>query len=184
MATSAYRLLRILGFLILAVLLVSQLQAQNSDPFTTIILVRHAEKDSVGVNPSLTKRGMERAEALARTLAAMDVSTIYITQYLRTQQTAKPLATLRNLQPLEFDVDLSKPRQYAKALVDEIMKKHPGETVLVSNHSNLIPLIIDALGAEKIGDIADRIYDHLYIVVRHSSGKTKLLKLRYGAPSE
>ena len=184
MTALAYHFLRIRGILILAVLFVCQLQAQKSEPCTTIILVRHAEKDSGGVNPPLTKRGMERAEALARTLAGTDVSTIYVSQYLRTQQTVQALATLRKIQPRQIDVDLSKPRLYAKALTDEILKKHEGETVLVANHSNLIPSIIVALGAGTIDDIGDRTYDNLFIVVRSSSGTTKLLKLRYGAPSE
>jgi broad specificity phosphatase PhoE len=178
------RLLRTGTILILAVLVFAPLRARQSDSITTVIFVRHAEKDTVGVNPSLTKRGMERAEALGRVLARTSISTIYVTQFVRTQQTAQVVADRESLKPIVFDVDLSKPKQYAKALAEDILKKHAGETILVSNHSNMIPFIIDALGGGWIGNIDERVYDNLLILVRHSSGEMKLLQLKYGAPTD
>ncbi len=183
-STMISRLAKVSSLLVLTAILANPARAQTAEPFTTIILVRHAEKDSAGVNPSLTVRGMERARALDRTLSGIRISTVYVTQFLRTQQTAQGVVKRLKITPVVFDVDLSKPRQYAKALADDIVRKHSGETVLVANHSNLLPFIVEALGAGKIGEIGDRTYDDIFIVVKHASGSATLLKLKYGSPSE
>ncbi len=86
------------------------------------------------------------------------------------------------MSPIVFDVDLSKPKQFGKAIAEDILRKHAGKTVLVSNHSNIIPFIVDALGGGWIGKIEDQSYDNLFILVRDTSGSCKLLKLKYGAP--
>jgi phosphohistidine phosphatase SixA len=157
--------------------------SQKTSPITTVILVRHAEKDTVGTDPSLTRAGVDRSQALAQLFGNSEISTIYVTQFRRTQQTAEPLATRLRVKPVVFNVDLSNPRRYANALAKEILTKCAGSTVLVSNHSNLIPLIIDALGAGGNMTIDDHTYDDVFVVSRNSSGSARLLKLKYGNPS-
>ena len=67
--------------------------SQNDGKVTTVILVRHAEKQSEGDDPSLTAAGKERALALVHVLGEMDVAAVYSTPYARTRETAQPLAT-------------------------------------------------------------------------------------------
>jgi hypothetical protein len=59
---------------------------------TTIILVRHAERDP-GLDPPLNAEGFVRASRLAQALGENGVTAIYATDYLRNRQTAEPLAT-------------------------------------------------------------------------------------------
>src|ERR1017187_9927028 len=74
----------------------------------TVILVRHAEKAAAPAdNPPLTTEGRQRAEGLATMLSASGVTSIYVTDYLRTQQTAEPLASLLHLTPQRIDAKRS-----------------------------------------------------------------------------
>src|SRR5216684_4306220 len=63
-------------------------------PLTTIILIRHAEKNIEPNNPDpdLSPAGQARAQEIVRMFGDAGVSAIYATQYKRTQQTVKPLA--------------------------------------------------------------------------------------------
>jgi len=171
------------GFFLLAMLFGLPLQAQKHGGLTTVILVRHAEKDTNGTNPPLTERGLERARALDRELGDTRVSAVYVTQYLRTQQTAHVVAVHDSAEPKVFDVNLSKPRQSGEAVAKDILRNCRGGTILVASHSNVIPFIIDALGGGWIGNLDERSYDNLFIVVRRSSGEVRLLRMKYGAPS-
>ncbi len=63
----------------------------------SIYLVRHAEKQKEGENPSLTPYGQARAKQLARLLSQANISQIYSTKYQRTRQTANPLATNQHI---------------------------------------------------------------------------------------
>src|SRR6266576_4605291 len=65
-----------------------------SRPITTVILVRHAEKNIEPNNPDpdLSPAGEARAQELARMFSNAGVNAIYATEYKRTQETVKPLA--------------------------------------------------------------------------------------------
>src|SRR5437773_8048647 len=62
-------------------------------PVTTVIVVRHAEKNIEPANPDpdLSPAGQARAQELARMFGDAGVNAIYATQFKRTQQTVKPL---------------------------------------------------------------------------------------------
>lgn len=181
--TSSRVLRRALHVVFCLTVLINFSWTQKSSPITTIILVRHAEKDTVGTDPSLNETGVKHALALAQLFGNSEISTIFVTQFRRTQQTVEPLATRLHLKPVVFNVDLSSPRRYANALAKEILAKCAGSIVLVANHSNLIPLIIDALGAGNNTTIDDHTYDDVFVVSRDSSGSAKLLKLKYENPT-
>src|SRR3954454_24752637 len=69
-------------------LLSSRAEAQK-----VIYIVRHAEKETTGTDPPLSLTGKKRADALAELLKNANIKAIYTCDALRTQQTAKPLAT-------------------------------------------------------------------------------------------
>ena len=70
-----------------------------------------------------------------------------------------------------------------ETIMDEIVKTHKGKIILVVGHSNTIPELIANMGASKVvPPIAEDEYDNIYIVTIPWFGKTKTIRLRYGAP--
>jgi broad specificity phosphatase PhoE len=67
--------------------------------------------------------------------------------------------------------------------MDEIVRRHKGEIVLVVGHSNTVPALIGNMGASKnVPAIAENEYDNLYLISIPWFGKTKTIRLRYGDP--
>jgi 2,3-bisphosphoglycerate-dependent phosphoglycerate mutase len=163
---------------IVTALLASSLFAANT-PITTVILVRHAEKAGATGDVPLSPAGIDRAKELVRVLAGTSIAAIYVTPYVRTEQTAEPLATAHHLDP----VIVRNMDTYARDVVSAILRDHKGETVVVVGHSNTTPQVIRALGVPNPPDIADGEYDGLFIVSIGDGATPKLVTLKYGAVS-
>ena len=136
-----------------------------------IFLTRHAEKaeSEDKNNPPLSEAGQARAKALARILEDTKISTIYVTEYVRTQQTAAPTAA-------ETEAKIKQlPAADIPALITQL-KAEPGN-VLVVGHANTLPEIIKALGFPEPHHIDDANYSNLYVVFRGE--KPQLLRLHY-----
>src|SRR5215813_5188365 len=148
-------------------------------PVTTVILVRHAEKNIEPNNsdPDLSTAGQARAQELVRVLGNAGVNALFATNFKRTQQTIKPLGDKLALSPIVIDA------KNTPGLVRAIVNDHRGQTVVVSGHSNTLPEIIDALGGGKMADIPDNEYDSMFIVTVYQFGKAKVVKIKYGNPS-
>ena len=153
---------------------------------TTIIFVRHAEKEVPGEmtgsdDPALSAAGRARAAELARQLVDADVvagvDAIYSTPYKRTQETVAPLADALQLPINIYDAS---DRQ---SVLDDILKEHKGKIIVVVGHSNTLPELIANLGAsKKVPEIDEDEYDNIYVVSIPWFGKTKTIRLRYGKP--
>ena len=143
---------------------------------TTVILVRHAEKSSPLGDYPLSGAGFARARELARVLGDTKIEAIYATNYLRTQQTVKPLAERLGLTV----TNLPTTDQYVTDLLDRIRLDHVGQIVVVASHRLIVPLIIGALGASPVPEIDEEQYDHLYIITLSPDGRTTMSSLRYG----
>lgn len=149
---------------------------------TTVVLVRHAEKvtdDPTDRDPDLTDVGRARARALAETLAEADVAAVYVTQYRRTRLTGEPIAE-------RFDAPITaRPccnpdvPTWSAALATEILREHPGETVLVVGHSNTIPDLVAAFSGHHPGSMTEAEYDRLFVVVA-GAGEPRLIHGRFG----
>jgi 2,3-bisphosphoglycerate-dependent phosphoglycerate mutase len=154
----------------------------ESQATTTVIFVRHAEKIVTDADdPGLSEAGQQRAEELARQLVDADVvagvDAIYATPYRRTEATAQPTATALGLPITSYDA------ANTETIMDEILKEHKGKIVLVVGHRNTVPALIGNMGAsKKVPDIKENEYDNIYIVSIPWFGKTKTIRLRYGAP--
>jgi broad specificity phosphatase PhoE len=149
---------------------------QADDATTTIIIVRHGEKQTDAVDPKdppLSPAGQARAERLARMLKDADVKAIMVTPFARTRQTAEPLAKQAGMTPVAITAD--DVREVA-ARIDE---HHAGQTVLVVGHSNTVPAIVAALSGQSVPAIDEAEFDHLYIVTKGKWG-ARVLHLRYG----
>ena len=134
-------------------------------------------------DPPLTKAGWERAAALAHVLKDAGVQAIYTTQYIRTQQTAQPLADKLGLKLQIIHADADHLPEYVQTVIERAEKEHGGGRVLVVSHGNVIPLLLKELGTIKNLTLGDREYDNLFIVTRFSTGKSQLLRLRFGNPA-
>jgi len=162
--------------------------AQGEFKPTTVILVRHAEKeDEPKQDPPLKKEGVARSEELARILSVAGIKAIYTSQFIRTKQTAEPLtakigvdATVLTIKPNPSNLRLIAEESTAE-LVSRILQR-PGDTALVIGHSNWIPDVIKMLGGDVVPTIDEKKFDDLFIVTVYGKGKAKVVQLKYGAP--
>ena len=140
---------------------------------STIFLVRHAEKAKSrsidAKDPSLTNAGRARAKSLSTTLKDANLTTVYATEFKRTQQTAEPV-----VRSVGIPVTIV-PAEETKTLISKL-KKSRGNSLVVG-HSNTLPEIIKALGVRPSVVIGETDYDNLFVVVRGSS--SQLIRLHY-----
>lgn len=181
----------LLSTLLLAPLLVQSSAASRTQATdegfkpTTVILVRHAEKaDAPREDPPLTEAGAARAQKLASLLSSAGIKAVYTSQFLRTKQTAEPLAKQAGLTvtPLTIQSKKTNPREVSeesiRLIVDRIME-HAGDTALVIGHSNSVPDVIKMLGGDVVPTIDEKRFDDLFIVTVYAKGKAKVLQLKY-----
>lgn len=138
---------------------------------TTVVLVRHAEKEAGSGDVPLTKAGQARARELRRVLGDAGIRAIYTSDALRTRQTAEPLAQQLGLDPKAIP-DVA-------SLVRTVLEQNASQTVLIVHHSNTVPAIIGALGARVKQPIGESEYDWLFIVSVCGPGKAHLTSLHY-----
>jgi len=154
----------------------------ESQATTTMIFVRHAEQtDQSAEDPGLSPAGERRVAELTRQLVDADVvagiDAIYTTPYRRTTDTVRPLADALNLPINNYDA------ADTEAVLETILKKHKGKIILISGHSNTVPVLIANLGAsKKVPPIHHNEFDNIYIISIPWFGKTKTIRLRYGEP--
>jgi len=149
--------------------------ATFSRPVTTVILVRHAEKNVEPDNPDpdLSPAGYERAAKIARMFGESGANAIYATQYKRTQQTVKPLADQTHVPVSLLD------SKATDELVERIQTEHRGQTIFVAGHNTSVPAIASALSGESFPPIPESDYDNLFIVTVYRFGKAKVLRVKY-----
>lgn len=146
---------------------------------TTIFVVRHAERASAtDRDPPLSRAGHERAHALAEVLADAGVEAVFATQYLRTRETAAPLA-LRLGVPVTID-SVTSADASSLALARRVLSEHRGGTVLVVGHSNTVARIVRALGGTEMPDLEDSEYDRIFTVTVHPDGRVRTVRARFG----
>jgi broad specificity phosphatase PhoE len=151
--------------------------AVGAPPPPTIIIVRHAEKASeTERDPALNAAGIARAAALDSVLADAKVTTIIVTPFRRTAETAINVALRHRVTPMLVPVSGEVATHAAQ--VAELAKGQEG-VVLVVGHSNTVGAIVRALGGPAIGNLCNANHDQLFIVTFSASG-TQLVRSRYG----
>ena len=148
----------------------------SQDGSTIVYLVRHAEKitgENAGRDPQLTQAGKLRAQVLAELLRDKKINFVHSTDYIRTRDTAAPLAALAGV-----EIEIYNPRDLEK-LANHI--KALGGRHLVVGHSNTTQEAAIALGSEAtyppINEAGE--YDRLYKVQIKDEGVRTTLS-RYG----
>lgn len=121
-----------------------------------VVLIRHADPQGGGTDPSLSAAGVARATELIHVLGDAGVVKIVVSSLKRTQETAAPLATHLGLVPVVVsasDVD---------AIVAQVWP--PVDLVLVVGHSNTVPDVIEQLTGQPMADIPYDEFDNMYVV--------------------
>ena len=145
---------------------------------TTLILVRHAERfapESANGDPHLTPAGLSRAKTLARVLKHAGVNAIYTSRFVRTKETAKPLATQLEISPREATEAID--------LRDHIVSDNTGQTVLVVGHTDTLPALMNLLQANSGPAIAAHEFDNVFMVTLLEAGKLTVTRVKYGDAS-
>tara|TARA_R110002020_G_scaffold274311_1_gene489418 strand:+ start:503 stop:1033 length:531 start_codon:yes stop_codon:yes gene_type:complete len=126
----------------------------------TYYLIRHADKDTsstAGDNPELTAQGKARAENWAEVLKNVTFDKVYSTDYIRTRETAEPIAADNTL-----EIEIYDPTDLYN---QDFITQTQGKTVLVVGHSNTTAAFVNKiLGEDRFSEIDESNYGNLYIV--------------------
>ncbi|MFA9497917.1 MAG: phosphoglycerate mutase family protein [Deltaproteobacteria bacterium] len=140
---------------------------------TTIILIRHAERDNFFI---LTAQGHKRAKALVDAVKDMGITAICSPNLERDLDTVRPLANHLGIH-ITLTPIISRPM--VDKIVDDILAKHSGEVVLlVGNGSGNLRSLHHRLGGTGDGPYQ---YGDLYIYSIPDQGPVKVIKSRYGS---
>ena len=144
------------------------LTAADAVPF--VFIVRHAEKATTGGDdPDLSDAGRKRADALARILKNSQITSVFVTEFKRTQETAAPLATAAHLTPTII------PAKDVPALVVKLRALNGN--ALVVGHGNTIPDLVKELGIATPITIPEDDYTEIFVV--SLADPPQLLRLHY-----
>ena len=150
-----WRINKVMALLLVTLLMLPNIRVWAGDSFS-IYLVRHAEKQKKGDNPSLTACGAVRAKQLAALLSQTNIAAIYSTSYQRTMQTAQPLARLTKLPIKNYN-----PKSLEQLAFQ--LKRHKKNTLIVG-HSNTTPILTALLSSQPVGALSEDDYQMLYQV--------------------
>jgi phosphohistidine phosphatase SixA len=164
----------IAGILAIAVILIGYRCFLWPVRITTVYIVRHAEKADNSADPPLSAAGQARAEELAHVLGDEGLDAVFVTNFLRTQQTGAPVAVAAGVTPQQYQATAT------QSVVDTILADHIGDRVLVVGHSNTVDDIAAGLGATGLSDLGEDQFDRLFVVHRFGN-IAHLDRLRYGA---
>jgi phosphohistidine phosphatase SixA len=170
--------LSVLGALAVILFLGSEAWVWATADSTTIIVVRHAEKEAGGGDPPLNAAGQARAELLARMFgdihAPGHLDAIYVSPTVRSQMTAAPLAARLGLTPI-----VAAPHD-SRSLARRVLHEHSGGRILVVGHSDTVPQIVESLtDAKSLPALAESEYGTMYIVTAPRVGRADFLRLMY-----
>jgi len=156
---------------------------------TTIIMVRHAERDE-GFDPPLNEEGLIRAQALADELEDDNVLAIYYPDLIRNHQTADPLIERVNPEVHVYsEVEAADTKALANDFVDHVLANHAGETVLwIGNTGPFIEDVQEGNLQEiyrRLGGTGNPpvLYRDLYFITLHDDEAPTFVETTYGGPS-
>ena len=140
------------------------------DAAPIVFIVRHAEKASTGgKDPDLSVQGQKRADALAHILRDSQITSVFVTEFKRTQETAAPTVRAAHVSPTVV------PANDIGALVEKLRALNGN--ALVVGHGNTIPDLLKALGIATPVSIPEDDYTEVFAVL---IGDTpQLLRLHY-----
>lgn len=153
--------------LVLSILL---LLVTGANAAPVVFIVRHAEKASAGgKDPELSIEGQKRAEALANILKDSQITSVFVTEFKRTQETAAPTAKAVHVTPTVIAAN-------EIGVLAEKLRTLNGNALVVG-HGNTIPDLLKTLGIATPVNIPEDDYAEIFAVV---VGDTlQLVRLHY-----
>ena len=152
------------------ILSIPLLQVADSNAAVVVFIVRHAEKASTGgKDPGLSLQGQKRADALAQILKDSQITSVFVTEFNRTQETAAPTAAAAHVSPIVI------PANDIGALVEKL--RALDGNALVVGHGNTIPDLLKALGIATPVSIPEDDYTEIFAVLVGDA--PQLLRLHY-----
>jgi phosphohistidine phosphatase SixA len=143
----------------------------------TIILVRHAEKETSPTtdtgDPPLSADGVKRAEQFRKIAGKYRPGAVFSTNYKRTRGTVEALAKKRKVDVRTYD-----PKNNAE-LVDRIMKSKTKRFV-IAGHSNTIPGLANMIVKKELfKNLDDAEYGTIWVIRVKDGRVTKTEILQY-----
>lgn len=144
--------------------LTQKAMAQQSLPeATTIIIMRHAEKENgKDPDPELSPEGKKRAAQLASLFKDIPVTRLLATPYKRTRNTLADLASDKGIMI----------EAYESSKIPELtssLKQLSGQTIIIAGHSNTAPdLVNQLLNEKKYSSLNDDEFGKIWIVTLNS----------------
>jgi len=135
-------------------------------------LIRHAEKELSGDDPSITEAGKSRAAAWAEMLQHVGLDVVFTSDAKRAQQTGEIIAARLGLPLYSMD------RADTVGLTDRLGFDHEADTVLIVGHSETIPGILRNLGASNRVEVSKTDFANLFVLFQPGSDKPQLVRLR------
>lgn len=121
-----------------------------------VFLTRHAQKDTIGMDPGLSGEGEATATRLASILQSTPLKQIYNTHFRRVYLTVRPLSELKTIGLQRYEPGDQ------QTLVDDLVNRDEGVYV-VCGHSNSIPQLIGLLGGTPPKIDEDQ-YEEIWLV--------------------
>jgi len=137
-----------------------------------VYVIRHAEKELSGDDPSITEVGRARAAAWAEMLLYAGLDVVFTSDAKRTQQTGDIIAGKLGL-PIN-----SMNRDDTAALIDTLNFDHEEDTVLIVGHAETIPGILENLGASADTEISQSDFANLFILIDTGTDQTRLIQMQ------
>jgi len=160
-------------FTIAAVLLALGVAVMPASAQEAIFLVRHAERLDSSTDSPLSAEGQARAAHLAQMLGDARISVIITSEFVRTRDTARPLADRLKL-PIQqipaADVD---------GLLATLRAAGPRARVLVVSHGDRIPAVLAGLGQKEEVSLASGDYDNLWMILPGAGKIPMAIRLHY-----
>lgn len=142
--------------------------------YHTLVLTRHAEKESTEKDPRLTEEGKKRAESLKDILLPLKPDRCYTTSPARSVLTTMPLAKALKSANAHYQ-----PTDYY-SLFNKIITEKQAKKALIVGHSNTIPEMLNLLiGEKKYEEFDEKEYSRLFLVVTKGLGESEILELKY-----
>jgi len=156
---------------------------------TTIIIVRHAERDE-GLDPPLNEEGIARAAALADVLKGNGVTAIYCPDFIRNRQTCDDIEDSLGLTSnVISQLRLADTKALANELVDEILDLHAGGVVLFVGNTGPV---VEGVQSGNLQELYARLggtgtppirYQDLYVAIIPEEGDVHFIEATYGGTS-
>ena len=161
-------------------LLLGAYASWSSATTTTIVVVRHAEKEIGAISDApLSPQGEQRSDRLAQMFGGAEtfgrIRKIYVTNTRRTQQTALQLS-----QRLGINSEVVDAKTDSAELAKRVLRENRGGRALIVGHSNSVPEIVRALlRGRAVPPMGEDEYDTIYVVTVPTMGEPTVLRMKY-----